>query len=71
MASNSLLAGGAPLVYDGTHPSGFRARMTSVRALLARDGVSVARNHFCSGGKRRTLTCGPASLSRDGALPDS
>ena len=48
VASNNslLLVGGAPLAYNGTHTPGFRARMTSVRALLARDSASVARNHF-------------------------
>ena len=48
MASNNslLLVGGAPLDCDGAHPSGFRARMTRVRALLARDSDPVARNHF-------------------------
>ena len=48
MASNNslLLVGGAPLAYDGAHTSGVRARMASVRLLVARDSASVARNHF-------------------------
>ena len=48
VASNNslLLVGGAPLACDGAHPSGFRARMTIVRDLLAKESVSLARNHF-------------------------
>ena len=48
VASNNplLLVGGTPVAYNGTHTPAFKARMTRVRALLARDSTSVAYNHF-------------------------
>ena len=48
MPSNNslLLDGGAPLACGGAHPSGFRLRMAIVRDLLAKESVSLTRNHF-------------------------
>ena len=46
-SNNSLLlVAGAPLVCNGAHPPGFRARRTSVSAPLARYNASVACDHF-------------------------